>query len=380
MSRLFIMSLILAGLLTANLTASAATGSGTATVSDDKAATDKIAVAMSGVSAPAPGTAYEGWVVSDNDSVKTSTGILRVSSGGVVNASYTSPTGENLFGRYNKFVVTVEPSPDRDPAPSGVIAYKDELPSGVILHIRHLLSKWDSAPNQTGLAVGTRSQSWLVRTHAGFLIAEARAGNLAGVKSHAEHLVNMIEGAKGPHYGDVNKNGRVENPGDGYGLLVYAELASVHAGLAAASPGASATTKLHSTHVIASTESIRAWTPRIRDIALQIAVASSVNEAIPFVDELDLLGNATYSGVDANGNGRIELIKGEAGAEITYVHSQLMGIYNLAGDGTPPPAVVPGALPLTGDDVLPLAALLVVAGLAAIALGRRFQQHARRQA
>jgi plastocyanin/uncharacterized membrane protein YozB (DUF420 family) len=45
-------------------------------------------------------------------------------------------------------------------------------------------------------------------------------GSLPAVKRHAEHLVNLIEGAKGLHYGDIDANGHLEDPGDGTGLLV----------------------------------------------------------------------------------------------------------------------------------------------------------------
>jgi plastocyanin/uncharacterized membrane protein YozB (DUF420 family) len=46
-------------------------------------------------------------------------------------------------------------------------------------------------------------------------------GNLATTLRHAEHLVNLIEGSKGLHYGDLDTNGTLEDPGDGTGALVY---------------------------------------------------------------------------------------------------------------------------------------------------------------
>ena len=44
-------------------------------------------------------------------------------------------------------------------------------------------------------------------------------GSDPAMKRHAEHLVNLIEGKKGLHYGDNDANGRIEDPGDGVGLL-----------------------------------------------------------------------------------------------------------------------------------------------------------------
>lgn len=57
--------------------------------------------------------------------------------------------------------------------------------------------------------------------HAMEMSDAAVRGNLPTVKRHAEHLVNLIEGGKGVHYGDLDTNGHLEDPGDGTGALVY---------------------------------------------------------------------------------------------------------------------------------------------------------------
>lgn len=44
-------------------------------------------------------------------------------------------------------------------------------------------------------------------------------GSMPAVKRHAEHLVNLIEGKTGLHYGDNDVDGHLEDPGDGIGLL-----------------------------------------------------------------------------------------------------------------------------------------------------------------
>lgn len=43
-------------------------------------------------------------------------------------------------------------------------------------------------------------------------------GSEAAVKRHAEHLINLIEGQGGLHYGDNDADGHLEDPGDGVGL------------------------------------------------------------------------------------------------------------------------------------------------------------------
>src|SRR6266567_4485741 len=89
--------------------------------------------------------------------------------------------------------------------PSADIALSGKLPPQALVHIRHLLVSFPAAPNKIGLEVGLRSQVDLVHQHAQFMSDAQASGDLATVKLHAEHLVNIIEGAKGADYGDLNK-------------------------------------------------------------------------------------------------------------------------------------------------------------------------------
>jgi plastocyanin len=56
--------------------------------------------------------------------------------------------------------------------------------------------------------------------HATEMQDAAARGNLPTTKRHAEHLVNLIEGKTGAHYGDLDGNGMLEDPGDGTGALI----------------------------------------------------------------------------------------------------------------------------------------------------------------
>jgi hypothetical protein len=42
------------------------------------------------------------------------------------------------------------------------------------------------------------------------------------MRLHCEHLINIVEGTTGPRFADYTGDGRAENPGDGFGALVYA--------------------------------------------------------------------------------------------------------------------------------------------------------------
>ena len=57
--------------------------------------------------------------------------------------------------------------------------------------------------------------------HVDLLQGSLDAGNLADAQKHAEHVINILDGEDGRTYGDSNRDGTVQNPGDGIGVRVY---------------------------------------------------------------------------------------------------------------------------------------------------------------
>lgn len=59
--------------------------------------------------------------------------------------------------------------------------------------------------------------------HRGLIEDELANGNLPEARRHAEHVINIIDGSLGPLFGDLDGSGLAENPGDGTGVLAYAQ-------------------------------------------------------------------------------------------------------------------------------------------------------------
>lgn len=117
-----------------------------------------------------------------------------------------------------------------------------------------------------------------VYVHAVELQDAVQRHNLATAKRHAEHIVNLIEGRKGPHYGDVDGNGDIEDPGDGTGLL----------------PELQAVTGATNDHTVTTEASaIQQQVIRIRDDALAVAAESSVAPSAPIAGEIVALARRT---------------------------------------------------------------------------------------
>ena len=72
------------------------------------------------------------------------------------------------------------------------------------------------AATAQGYVTGIRLQTDELARHARFLADARAAGDLAGVKRHAEHVYNLIAGSLDPKFGDLMATG-AQNPGDGFG-------------------------------------------------------------------------------------------------------------------------------------------------------------------
>lgn len=110
--------------------------------------------------------------------------------------------------------------------------------------------------------------------HAAELSESVRRGNLQTVRRHAEHLVNLIEGEAGEHYGDLDGDGSLEDPGDGIGLFNYLQ---------------SAASVSDDEQIESLAAEIIGLLQKIDDLALSVLVANDLNSVSAPVEEVDSL-------------------------------------------------------------------------------------------
>jgi hypothetical protein len=349
---------------------SAATFEGTAVIWDNQSLSDAVTYSMTGVTTPAAGTAYEGWLVSDDGAIKLSTGVMTLASDGSISHSYTSPTGENLIAGYDKVVITVEPVPDLDPTPSGIVAYSDQIPTPGITHIRHLLVSWKPPPAK-GILTNLKEQLAVALAHANLA---ANSATLSSVQLHAHHVINIIEGEAG-----ANFDASFGNPGDGKGVLLHATDRK-HAGFAAGAAAEVATLVAQAALVDITGKNAGDFATLASAEAVRVAAQTDIAIAKLFLAGVRGLLESAIDGRDANANGTIESVAGEGGAKQAYVEAQRMATYNLKAG--PPPVATPTPepqAPVTGDPTVPTLArlalwtsiLLLVAGGLVVLNGRR---------
>jgi hypothetical protein len=146
---------------------------------------------------------------------------------------------------------------------------------------------------------------------------------------------NLIAGSLDPKFGDLNGDGRSQNPGDGFGLLTnggqtgYIKGATDAANAAKSAPDATDAIKAHAEHVRISTENINGWAAEARDLALQLAQATDAAAVKQQAARLITLSQWIQRGDDANGDGEIAPIPGEGGGIVAYEHAQFMSGFGL---------------------------------------------------
>ncbi|HKP53926.1 MAG TPA: plastocyanin/azurin family copper-binding protein [Chloroflexia bacterium] len=338
----------------ATATAEPAKAAGSVRFKDDAQKTDQAIIAIGSLPERPAGKAQYAWLVNGSTGASASLGRITPDASGGLKINFSTPGKENLLALYDAFKVTNEELEVTPAVPSSDMVLSGQLPPKALVHIRHLLVSFDATPNKIGLEVGLLAEVDKVNEHAKLMRDTQAAGNLAGVKLHAEHLVNIIEGAKGPNFGDLNKDGKSTNPGDGWGLLQngdqlgYLQGSKDHAELAATTADATDDIKLHAGHVGITVDNVSGWVTSIRDKALEALKAGDTAASAPIVAEIVKLGNQALNGVDLSGEGQILPVPGSGGALTSYQHAQLMAAIPVGGGNaaTPPTAVAPTQAPV----------------------------------
>ena len=279
---------------------------------------------------PEPDSRYEAWLVGDE--VRRSLGVLPApDADGQAGLSFLDEQGRNLLVRYGRLEISLEPNPDPNPNSSGKIVYSSGIPPLALGHLRHLFVSFSETPNEIGLLVGLESHVLLVNEHTQLMLDAYQADDLAGVRLHAEAVYNALVGNQAKGYGDLNTDGEITDPGDGFGLLLngeqvgYLEGTISHTGYAMRMPDASLNIVIHGEHVIHSVRNVEGWAVELADLVLQIAAREELDDDMRALILQSLaLADRMQNGRDLDGNERVEPVPGEGGLLTALDHAIYM--------------------------------------------------------
>ncbi|HEX9389477.1 MAG TPA: protein kinase [Anaerolineales bacterium] len=311
---------------------------------DGTAPGDQVTISTSSLEAPPQGSRYEAWLIQDDGEQRISMGVIAFDQQNQGSLAFVAGEGQNLLGKYRTLEITREPDPDPSPNSSNDVAFSASLPPGGLTHVRHLLFSFNATPEKVGFLRGLDADTLLLNEAAQQMLASFKARDEAGLDLHAEGMLNMILGSQSEEYKDWNGDSAVDDPSDGYGLLLNGENAGyiqgtfTHADLALTSPDATQNMLIHGKHVKDCAANLDIWTPQLRDRLRAILNASfdspelegTIREAVALADKI-------RNGIDVNGNEKIEPVSGEGGAVTAYEHAYYMADMVIVPGASQPP-------------------------------------------
>jgi hypothetical protein len=311
--------------------AGADTGVGLLRFQDGTAPVDQVTISTSNMEAPAQGSQYEAWLIQDDGEQRISIGKITFDQQNQGALAFVDPDGQNLVGKYATLEITREPDPDPSPNSSNEVAFSGTLPPEGLTHVRHLLFSFGATPEKVGLIHGLEADTFMLNDSAQQMLTAFVTGDEAGLDLHAERMLNVILGNQSEEYKDWNGDGTIDDPGDGYGLLLngenvgYIQGTFTHAGLSLDSPDATQNMLTHGGHVRDCATNLDGWTAELLDQLTAIVntpfdspdLEGMVRKAVVLADNI-------RNGIDVNGNEKIEPVPGEGGAVTAYEHAYYM--------------------------------------------------------
>ena len=296
---------------------------GMAVISDDAALSDAITYSMTNVPAPSSGTEFVGWLISDDEETKLSTGPMTWSAGSVSHTfDSDSPryTGENLIQAYSLLVITEETAGADPDEPVGPPVYHQELPAAALAQIRNLVADFP-AGSGTGTLTDIKEQLENARNEATTGVLEATAD---GAKARAQRVLDILDGLQ-PRLDDTQQITFARQAAPGY------EPVNDHGALA----------EITAANTIGFVALAR------ERIASLVLPAANHGDATRHIANIAGLMRNALGGLDANGNGVMESVEGEAALDATYRHVQQMATYQILVGGPPTPTPTPTPIPPT---------------------------------
>ncbi len=296
--------------------------------------TDALTIIAHGLDAPPAGFQYDAWFINDQSEGVLPLGALTAQhqsfSLTYVGVSSNGQASSNLLTLGDKLEVTLEQTAAK--LPEGKKVLIGTFPPKAFAHIEHLLVSFPDTPGKIGLLVGMLDQMRQLNTQANVLQSLTASRDTVAVGCVAQSIIDITEGVQGPHYHPLAATCALKNvtaTGDGFGLLGKGYLlgASDHATFATEQPDATSAMRLHAGLMAIALSNVKGWVTTINQDVLNLRKDPA---NLTKVQEITMLADAAYHGVDANSDGQIDPVVGEAGALTAYLQGQLMSTISLA--------------------------------------------------
>ena len=306
---------------------------------------EKITLSLNNVDSPENGTHYEGWLVSNDGQLIRKIGSVVLNDAGVGQVILIDPNHQNLFENFKHVIITKEANGSEVNQPTGKVVYSSIFPPQALIPVQKLLVAYSGVPNDLALIQGlwyysgyyvTISISGDKETKTVGLIEPFKNGDEATVRMRTEEIINQIVGNLSDQYLDYDKNGTIDNtpgddiPTDGFGSFPngaqngYLQETALQAKLASDASDSTPNIRTNSENLQICISNMEGRLNLILQSALKLNKTPFGPEMEPIIKDLEILGNKLLNGTDTDGNGLVEAIAGECGANDAYSYANLL--------------------------------------------------------
>ncbi len=305
---------------------------------------NRITLSLNNAEIPEAGKHYEGWLVSDDGNLIRKVGIIQLNDTGIGQVTFTDPEQQNIFQNFSQVIITLETDGVEVNQPSGKVIYSSIFPSQALPPIRNLLVADTKVPENLALIQGLwyYSGSYVTISISGDqesnivgLKDAYNNGDEATVRARTEEIINQIVGNQSDQFLDYNKDGTIDNtPGeittDGFGSFSngtqngYIKETTLQAKLASDASDSTPNIRDNSGYLQVCIQNMNGRLNLILQSTLKLNETPFGPEMKPIITNLETLGKGLMQGNDTNGNGLVDPIAGECGANDAYNYAYLM--------------------------------------------------------
>ena len=278
---------------------------GTASVQDDQASSDSIAISLTGIPKASDGTSYNAYLESGDGSntLNLGTGSVElpvvhgvIQGTGSLEITYDSSSagydGSNLLSSFSRVKITEEPS--------GKVVYSDALPGGAVSEIKSLLDDVVALNSAIDTAISSANSA-------------STASDTAGINDEINLVISAVDNI-------VDLSGQINAH-----AIAAGEAGPDESGIADNVSG-----------IEAITSNISAWSSSAKKTAEEdILPQSSSAVAQIFVSNVINQLSAARNGWDADNSGVIDATTGEGGGAQAYAVGQSMASFTLTASDLP---------------------------------------------
>lgn len=276
---------------------------------------DTVLLRLSGVRRLS-GERYAAWLTHSENDEFVALGEVITDATGEGSVVFTDSQGRMLPSHFNGVIITRETS--IGDAPSGPVAYRGEIPAAISSSLLSIFVADERGIRGGSLIDGAIQEARAAEQHSGLA---ARATNVGGMRTHAEHTINILRGTAD----DLDGDGVGTNPGRGIGVYFFLDAISAAVEEATNDPGATVSSQANGENIRVCIQNVRNWADEVIELENVLLQAESVAAAAEAATRSTTLAGQMLAGFDLNDNGQIEPFEGECGLEQISDYGILFG-------------------------------------------------------